>query len=59
MKFPPPPSSLPRMDHRIYLRQIAAKGGRAGKGPAKARSSAQARKAVLTRWKKHRRKRRG
>lgn len=40
------------MDHREYLRQIGRKGGKAGKGKAKARTSAQARKAVLTRWKK-------
>lgn len=37
-----------------YLRKIAAKGGRAGKGRAKARTPAQARKAINARWKKHR-----
>lgn len=42
------------MDHREYLRQIGRKGGQAGKGKAKARTSAQARKAVRARWKKAR-----
>ena len=46
------------MDHRKYLQQIGRKGGQAGKGPAKARSSAQARKAVNTRWKKARQSKR-
>jgi hypothetical protein len=42
------------MDHRQFLRQQASKGGKAGTGKAKARSSALARKAALARWKKWR-----
>lgn len=35
-----------------YLRQIGAKGGAAGRGPSKARSSEAARAAVQARWAK-------
>ena len=37
-----------------YLSKIGQKGGKAGKGPAKARSSEQARAAVNKRWEKAR-----
>gem|GEM_PF-3820615 len=37
---------------RQHLAKIGAKGGKAGRGKAKARSSAQARKAVQVRWDK-------
>ena len=33
-----------------YLAEIGRKGGAAGRGPAKARTSEQARKAALARW---------
>ena len=33
-----------------YLAEIGRKGGAAGRGPAKARTSEQARKASLARW---------
>lgn len=42
------------MNHRQYLSQIGRKGGQAGKGKAKARTSAQASQAAKARWKKHR-----
>lgn len=35
-----------------YLKKIGSKGGKAGKGKAKARTKAQARKAALKRWRK-------
>lgn len=38
----------------LYLSKIGQKGGKAGKGPVKARSSEQARAAVNQRWAKHR-----
>lgn len=37
-----------------YLSKIGQKGGKAGKGAAKARSSEQARAAVNARWEKDR-----
>jgi hypothetical protein len=37
---------------REYLKKIASKGGKAGRGAAKARTSEQARAAVLKRWAK-------
>ncbi len=40
------------VDHKAYMRKIGAKGGKAGRGKAKARTSAQARAAVLVRWRK-------
>ncbi len=33
-----------------YLAEIGRKGGAAGRGPAKARTSEQARRAALARW---------
>lgn len=42
------------MDHREYLKKIGAKGGKAGKGKSKARSSEQARQAANARWEKYR-----
>lgn len=39
-----------------YLAEIGRKGGAAGRGPAKARSSEQARKAALARWGKRKRR---
>lgn len=39
-----------------YLAEIGRKGGAAGRGPAKARTSEQARKAALARWGKWKRK---
>jgi len=42
------------MDHREYLRKLGRKGGKAGKGKSKARTSEQARNAVLARWAKSR-----
>lgn len=42
---------------RTYLAAIGAKGGRAGIGKSKARTSAQARKAAKERWRKSLRKR--
>lgn len=39
-----------------YLAEIGRKGGAAGRGPAKARTSEQARKAALARWGKRKRK---
>ena len=39
-----------------YLAEIGRKGGAAGRGPAKARSSEQARKASLARWGKRKTK---
>lgn len=38
----------------LYLSKIGQKGGKAGKGAAKARSSEQARAAVNKRWEKKR-----
>lgn len=35
---------------RDHLAKLGAKGGKAGTGKAKARSSEQARKAVMKRW---------
>lgn len=37
---------------RNHLAKLGAKGGKAGRGKAKARSKAQARKAALKRWRK-------
>ena len=39
-----------------YLSEIGRKGGAVGRGPAKARTSDQARKAALARWGKRTRK---
>lgn len=39
-----------------YLSTIGSKGGRAGTGKSKARTSAQARKAAMTRWAKKKEK---
>jgi hypothetical protein len=39
-----------------YLAEIGRKGGAAGRGPAKSRSSEQARKAALARWGKRKTK---
>ena len=41
---------------REYLSAIGSKGGAAGRGPAKARTSAQAAAAVRVRWEKARQK---
>ena len=41
---------------RRYMARIGANGGRAGTGKAKARSSAQARRAARARWGKGRAK---
>lgn len=40
------------MDHRQFLRKQASKGGKAGTGKAKARTTEQARAAALKRWSK-------
>jgi hypothetical protein len=42
------------VNHRLWQRKIGAKGGKAGIGKAKARSSEQARNAALIRWNKFR-----
>lgn len=42
-----------------YLSKIGKKGGMAGKGQAKARSSEQARAAVQVRWEKDRKAKEG
>lgn len=49
--MPPPKKSNPVSR---YLSKIGKKGGMAGKGKAKARSSEQARAAVQARWEKAR-----
>lgn len=41
---------------KAYLSSIGSKGGRAGTGKSKARTSAQARKAALARWAKKKEK---
>ena len=38
------------MDHLEFLREAGRKGGKAGKGAAKARTSEQARANVMKRW---------
>jgi hypothetical protein len=43
---------------RYMAAQLGRKGGKAGKGKAKARTSEQARAAVNTRWKKYRKEQR-
>ena len=42
----------------MTYKQFSAKGGKAGTGEAKARTSEQARAAVQARWKKHRKTKR-
>lgn len=44
-------SKAAEMNHLEFLRKQAAKGGKAGTGKAKARTTAQARAAALKRWK--------
>ena len=41
------------MKRKLTHAQVSAKGGSAGRGSAKARSSEAARAAVLHRWKNH------
>jgi len=41
---------------RRYMASIGSKGGAAGRGEAKARTSDQARAAVMKRWEQHRSK---
>jgi hypothetical protein len=47
------------MDHRKFLAEAGRKGGKAGRGAAKARRPEQARAAAKARWDKWRAKQKG